>query len=94
MSRPRLALLFLCALLTVELTLHNHSLIPGDGSAAAVAAQQATCPACATTSGNLAPQAPRLNAPVRVAYALAAPAVLMPVHGELLCLPSRAPPQA
>jgi hypothetical protein len=94
MSRLRLALLFLCALLTVELTLHNHSLIPGDGSSAALAAQQATCPACATTSGNLAPVAPRAAAPLPVVYALPVNAAPVPVHSEPLSLPSRAPPQA
>ena len=92
MSRLRLALLFLCALLTVELTLHNHSLIPGDGGSAALAAQQAACPACATTSGNLAPQAPRAEAPPTIAVAVVIEAAPAPALGELPTLPSRAPP--
>ena len=94
MPRPRLALLFLCALLTVELTLHNHSLIPGDGSAAALAQQQASCPACATTSGSLAPAAPQTAAPLRVSYTLATDAVLVPSFGAPIDVPARAPPQA
>jgi hypothetical protein len=92
MTRLRYALLLLCALLTAELTFHNHSPIP-DGSSAALAAQQATCPACATTSGNLTIATPRATAPVRVAWALVTPAAPLPVHGEPLSLPSRAPPR-
>lgn len=94
MTRLRLALLFLCALLTVELTLHNHSLFPSDGSSAALAAQEASCPACVTTSATLTVAAPALHAPVSVAQAFVTVAVSAPVVGETLALPSRAPPQA
>ncbi|MBV9497310.1 MAG: hypothetical protein JOZ54_23945 [Acidobacteria bacterium] len=94
MTRLRLALLFFCALLTVELTLHNHSLFPSDGSSAALAAQETSCPACVTTSGNLTIAAPSLHAPVSIARAFVAPIVADAELGEPLALPSRAPPQA
>ena len=93
-SRLKLAILLLfAAIVALEPTLHNHSLIPTHGDdAASITAQQTVCAACAIGAGGVVLAPPAVAAPLTISYALAGLVILTASKRLALPLPSRAPP--
>ena len=91
MARPKLVLLLLfAAILSLEPALHQHSLIPGDGSS--LASPQTVCVACAINAGGMIAATAALAAPAWIVLAFVAFAVAAPAYRPLLLVPGRAPP--